>query len=402
MPREFRVAIVGDGVGALITLAVLRHAGLPREDIVIYGDSPSPLATLERYARSVRQQTMRSEGDGHLAPRNFPDLALIDAWRRRTLRPLLAALFNLYHPSLDLILEHAVRVAQRYDFEGAHVASRVGCVRRSETSTDGFHVHDTDGRLAGRARHVVLALGHAPLLWPPEVEPLRGHPRIAHAYDGPEVKSGERVVVVGGGISAVHLWLAALDAGADVIALHRHPLRQQPLNAPRCDFSAAGIDAYRRLSPDRRLARLQADVGSNYPRRWRWEVQLWQARRAGRFATHLAAMTQVDAGRTAADPLTLWLDDRTAIQSDRLILATGFRADAAAHELLRQLIDDYRLPTAAGLLQPADDFTLPPLSRPDSVCAVIGWQARWALPVADTFAGMKYAARRLTPFLIRQ
>ena len=34
------------------------------------------------------------------------------------------------------------------------------------------------------------------------------------------------------------------------------------------------------------------------------------------------------------------------------------------------------------------------------VPSVVGALARWALPVADTFAGIKYAARRLAPQLL--
>jgi hypothetical protein len=64
------------------------------------------------------------------------------------------------------------------------------------------------------------------------------------------------------------------------------------------------------------------------------------------------------------------------------------------------MVDEYQVKAVDGLLQPNDDFTLPPLSRPNSICAAIGSLARWTLPVADTFFGMKYAARRLTPLLM--
>lgn len=399
--RESRIAIVGDGAAALITLAVLRQAGLPHGEAVIYGDSPHPLARLERYARSVRQTTMRSEGDGHLDPRNFPSLALVDAWRRRSIGPLLASLFNLYHPSLDRLLDHAAEVARRYDFEGHRVESRINCVRRSQEAGSRFDLYNADWNLIGGARHVVLALGHPGLHWPPAFESLRGHPRVAHAYQAPETGRGERVVVVGGGIAAAHLWLAALDAGADVIALHRLPLRCQALNAPRCDFTAIGIEAYRRLAPEERRNRFQVERGSTYPWRFAWEWRLWRARRAGRFSDRLGTLVRVETGVTPADPLYVWIDDRTALEADRLIFATGFAADVFDHALIRQIAQEHDLPVAAGMLQPDDDFTLPPLSRCDSVCAVVGTLARWALPVSDTFAGMKYAARRLAPLLMQ-
>lgn len=79
------VAIVGDGVGALVTMGVLCKAGVPAEAITIYGDSPHPLANLEQYARAIHQTHMRSESEGHLRPANFPGLATVESWQRRSL-----------------------------------------------------------------------------------------------------------------------------------------------------------------------------------------------------------------------------------------------------------------------------------------------------------------------------
>lgn len=396
--RESHIAIIGDGVGALITLGVLRYAGLRGDTITIYGDSPYPFHNLARYATAVRQDTMRSEGDGHLRPRNFPGLTLADAWRRGSPVPLIAALVNVYRPALDAVIAHAERVARRYQFEDRRVATRIGCVRRSSEQT--YDLYDTESNVIGQAQHVVLALGHSALRWPQAVETLRHHPRIAHGYESPQFNADERVVIVGGGIAAIHLWLAALAAGAEVIALHRLPLRHQALNAPRCAFSAVGIDAYRQLSENERKEWLRNDRGSSYPWRLRWEWQLMRGKRSGRFRTHQAGLSRVIAGANAADPLTIELDDRTSVKAERLICATGFSPDARLHPLARQMIDEYELKTIDGLLQIEDDFTLSPLSRPDSICAAIGSLARWALPVADTFVGMKYAARRLAPMLL--
>jgi glycine/D-amino acid oxidase-like deaminating enzyme len=152
---------------------------------------------------------------------------------------------------------------------------------------------------------VVLALGHPALRWPDAVEAVRDHPRIAHGYESPSFSPGERVVIVGGGIAATHLWLAALKAGAHVIALHREPLRHQALNAPRCFFSAAAIDAYRRLSEEERRAWLRHDRGSSYPWRMRWEWRLARAKRSGRFRTQRAALAYIIAESDPARPLTL-------------------------------------------------------------------------------------------------
>jgi hypothetical protein len=214
--------------------------------------------------------------------------------------------------------------------------------------------------------------------------------------------AGERVVVVGGGIAAAHSWVAALAAGASVVALHRSPLRRQQLNAPRCMFSAAGIDAYRRLAPDERLAWLRA-AGGSFPWRWQWEWRIWRARRAGRFTSRQGELARIACrqdDQAGTHPLALRLADGDTLAADRMVFATGFRADAAGHPLVRRLVAEYGVACEGGMLRPDDDFTLPPLSCPQSRLAVVGTLARWALPVADTFFGMKYAARRIAPLLV--
>lgn len=393
------VAIVGDGPASLALLAVLREAGLARGAVTIYGDNLHPLATLEKYANAVNQKTMRSEGDGHLHPRNFPDLTWRDAWQRKSLKPFVLNLFNLYNPPLKLVLDHTEKVAAEFEFEAHREKIRLGCVRRARSSSREFDLMDADGQYAGRARHVVLALGYPGLNWPGKFKKWQGDPRVRHVYERPTVLPGERVVIVGGGIAAVHMWLAALNSGAEVIALHRHPLFHQPLNAPRCAFNEVGIRAYQQLSPEQRLTQLNNTPGSSYPWRLRWERQIEREMKAGRLRIQHAELTHIKSGRRIDSPLVLWTSDRTAIETDKLLFATGLDTNPRNHLLLQRMITEYALPMTGEFLQVNDDFTLPIVSKHKSVCGIMGAMARYALPVADTFAGMKYIARRLVPLL---
>src|SRR5688572_17409102 len=111
-----RIAIVGDGGAGLITFAILRRAGVAAESLRVYGDSPSPLARLSRFAQAVGQRRMRSESNGHLRPSDYPGVALIDAWRRRSPWPLAQSLLHLYAPPLALLEAEAVALTQRSGF----------------------------------------------------------------------------------------------------------------------------------------------------------------------------------------------------------------------------------------------------------------------------------------------
>lgn len=209
------------------------------------------------------------------------------------------------------------------------------------------------------------------------------------------MQAGERLLVIGGGMAAVHAWIGALQAGAVVTALHRRPLRRQPLNAPRCRFGTAGIAAYQSLAPAQRRA-FHAARTSSFPWRWHWEWLLWRCRRAGSFVQVLGELAAVEVGDAQHEvPVRLQLLDQRSLRCDRLLCATGFEHNACAHDLIAQLVAMYELPMVDGMLCLTDDLQIPGLSRPGSTCTVVGALARWALPVADTFVGMKYAARRL-------
>lgn len=417
--HQNHIAIVGDGAGALIFFSVLCEGGIPAEAITIYGTSPHPLANLEHYARAVRQQSMRSESVGHMSPYDFPALALRESWQRRNPLPLLASLFDLYNPSLDFMVAHSKTRAEQLGFTERKVAKRIGAVevvqpgsppdgvgksgtQDDDTSWSRFRLFDINGHPCGAFRHVVLALGYSDLCWPPIVLPWRSHPHITHAYEPWKVSEETHVVVIGGGIGAAHVWIAALNAGARVTALHRRPLHWQRLNTPRCDFTTIGTEALRSMPYEDRMAYLHRGIEGTYPRRWWWEWQLWRARQSGHFVAlqgELADLQPITTEVRKQPSLTLHLTNQTTLYADQLICATGLQADARSHPLVDRLVSRYGVPYDRGLLLPDDDFTLSPISQTDSVCAVAGVLARWAMPAANTFSGIKYAARRLAPTL---
>ena len=392
-----RLGLIGDGPAALASFLVFRHAGIPAEAITIYGDHPYPLAQLEQLASAISQRQMRSESNGHLAPTEFPTLAVLDAWQRRSPWPLLASLFDAYVPSLELVLAHSAHLAQRSGFAQRKVHARVAQVIRQQAPEVPFTLLDDAGQPVGTAQHLILALGLPGLAWPAVTQGWQDHPRVRHSYQAPSFRRDEHVVMLGSGMTAAHLWVAALEAGARVTAIHRDPLLRQPLNVPRCGFSAAGFDAYRRLDLEERRAFLGARRGS-FPWRWHWELALWQARRRAAFVPLQGELTRIEA---QPNGLALHLADGRTLAADQLVCATGVQADARGHALIAQLVAAYQLPLVDGLLHVADDFTLPNLSQSGSICGVVGSLARWALPVAETFYGMKYAARSLAPSLQR-
>ena len=391
--RHSRIAIIGNGPGALATLVTFRAEGLPIDALTVYGDQPKPLHKFSGYTHAIRQERMRSESSGHFFPSDYPGLALMDSLRQRSPMPLLRSLFDVYQPRLEDLLAHARTTAARVSLPQAFVCARIGRIGRDPRAwRPGFVLYNEAGRPVGTARHVILALGHAGLRWPEALAPLCSHPRVIHAYQPKEYRTGETVAVLGGGMAAAHEWLAALRAGCHVVAVCRKPALLQPLNAPRCDFTAVGIRPYRRLPAAERHAYLdQLGIGS-YPYRSDWEREFGKAEREGRWRRVEAAVLD---GEACADGVSLRLSNGECLPVQQAVCATGFVSEAGAHLLVARLAEEYGARIERGRLLINDDFTIPLDGHRGARVGVVGSLARWALPTADTFAGMKYAARRL-------
>jgi hypothetical protein len=385
------VAIVGYGISALVASSIFQAEGLSAQQIVIYGDQPDPFCNFRRYTSAIQQDRMRSESNGHFFPSDFPGLALLDSVRQRRPWPLLLSLFDAYNPRLSDVFAHGETTARALTPSFVH--ARIGCIthERDEHASH-FALHDEQGRAIGRAQHVLLALGHPALRWPDWLSAWRGDARVAHAYQPKQYRAGETVLVVGAGMAATHEWLAALNAGARVVAVSREPLRHQSLNAPRCDFTAVGLDPYRALDAPARHMYLDRLSRGTYPWRADWEWTLARARWQGQWR---AAQAEVFVPAAHGEEFIVRLSTGESIIAHRIVAATGFVPNVRAHPLIAQLADEYELPVERGRLLVNDDFTLPQLGAPDARVAVIGNLARWALPVGDTFMGMKYVARRL-------
>jgi hypothetical protein len=348
-----RCAIVGSGLAALATYATLRHGGLKPEEIAVFGTHEDPTEVWRTRAAAIRQQRMRSESDGHLAPAAFPGLAVREALRTGSPSPLLRSVANRYHPSVDDFLAHAEAVRSRTGWERSFRAQRVERIRVVE---GGFTI---DGE--GAFPHVLLATGH-PGLARPDAFPVAVHAYEPHEY-------AAKVAVVGAGMAAATEWLNALAAGAEVVSIRRREPLRHPLNVPRPFFSKRGLAAFHRATVERRAATLRELSTPSYPAGATWDDPVRAAEREGRF-------------RVEASPNG----------SEQVIAATGFRQGFRHDALLADLVEAHGLPTHDRWIVLAPDSTVAALTDETRTLSIAGVAAQWAFPAADTIAGAKYAA----------
>jgi cation diffusion facilitator CzcD-associated flavoprotein CzcO len=349
------VAIVGSGLAGFTAYQTLRRGGLAPEAIFVFGTDDDPAAAWRRCAEAIRQREMRSESDGHCLATTWPGLSLRTARRRRSPAPLVASLFDRYHPSVDDFLAHVAELRERSGWQRSVRKARIAHVR----AVDGGFELDEHGVF----RHVLLAPGHPSLNVPDE---LRGDPRVVHSYEPHEYESS--VTVVGAGLAAATEWLNALASGAEVVSVRRREPERMPLNVPREYFSSRGLGPFHRLGREERSARLRTLLAPSYPPGPQFDEPLSRAAAEGRFRVE----SSVNGSR-------------------QVICATGFVRGLRADPLLAALVDEHELETAADWIVLDPDATVPALTDGRRTLALAGAPAQWAFPAADTLAGARYA-----------
>ena len=350
-----RVAVVGSGLAGFTAYQTLRRE-LEPEEIAVFGTDGDPAAAFRRHAAAIRQREMRSESDGHCLPASFPGLSLCSAVRRRSPAPLLGALCDRFHPTVEEFLGHVERLRA---LSGWERSVRLEGIERVRAVADGFEL---DGH--GVFEHVLLATGHPGLNVP---DALRDDPRAVHAYE-PHDYAGS-VTVVGAGLAAATEWLNALAAGAEVVSVRRNEPVRRPLNVPRELLTRRGLADFHRLPHGERAARLRSLLAPSYPPGRAFDEPIAHATMEGRFRV-----------------------EESVNGSAQVICATGFRRGFRHDPLLSRLVDEHGLETADEWIVLDPDGTVAALSGPRRTLALAGVPAQWAFPGADSISGAKYVA----------
>jgi hypothetical protein len=407
-PRDATLAVVGDGFGSLIVYSTAVYLGFKPEEITVYGPSNNSVGTYQQFAFNLGQTVLRSESESHFLPADWPTFGQLDAYSRRSIAPLLRSARRKYNPGVSEILSEAGVVQRRLGWEDSRVPLRIGWLQREESPAH-FVLYDEDANFVGRARHVMLALGHGPLSFPPVLAKAKEEDpdvdaRIVQAYEPKSYHPAGRYIVLGAGIASINEWANALDVGAKVIALRRSPAPdEQDLNVPRCLFEAFGIDIFQGLPFEQRVQFLGNVLKGTTPRRRSWLERLERGRREGRFEEITGEIDQVERGpaglrvhvmsRHGEDPG--WLD------VTGVVAGTGFNKSVLTLPLLRRLIEHYEIPVEEGRIRLKTNCGVPGLDRPESRLCMMGLTANNVIPHGDTIAGLKYIGRRFVADVAR-
>jgi hypothetical protein len=395
------IAVVGDGFGSLMVLSTARYLGFGPESVTIYGQSASPIATYQQFAHNLGQTVLRSESESQFLPADWPTFAQLDAWAHRSARPLVRSIQRRYNPGVAEIMAEASVVQRELQWDACRFPRRVGWIQREAVPQPHFVLYDEDAQPIGRAKHVMLALGHGPLSYPPVLGRARENAeirdRIVQAYEPKQYASGGRYIVIGAGIASVNEWANALDIGGSVISLLRNPApEEQDLNAPRCFFEALGIDTFQSAGFEERLAYLGKILKGTAPARRSWQARIERGIADNRFEQLIGDIADVQVGPAG---LRVYVtaregDDPGWLDVSGIVCGTGFNKSALTVPLLRRMVEHYGVPVEGGRMKLKNNCGVPGLDLPASRLCVMGIYANFVVPHGDTIAGLKYIARR--------
>ena len=261
-----------------------------------------------------------------------------------------------------------------------------------------FELLLADGRTV-RARRVVLATGGGKVQlpdWASKIPSSFPPERLVHSQQV-DLRSlspaGERVLVVGGGLTGAHLALGMMARGATVTLMVRRQLREKLFDAEPGWLGPKYLKGFEAESCWRvrsQMIQQARDGGSITPSLM---IQLRRAIRQGKLI--LRENCQVKAA--------IWENnwrvkcDRGEVEFDRIVLATGTQLDAGQHPLLQKILPVYPAEIVDGL--PVLDQHL---RLPGCELFVMGGLAALQLgPVARNLAGARMASGRIVPAIVK-
>ncbi len=367
MSTEVEVAVVGSGphgLAAAVHLQARRPGRRQAGDLLVLDPTGDWLTVWDQRFAAYEIPCLRSPGVHNLDPDPY---ALIDFAARTGRQDELSPCRSV--PSTALFADHCTDVIDRHGLGGAVTPS---CVEAIEPQNGGASLRLTDGNVV-LARHVVLAANPAIATIPPWAPRLGAVHAAEIDLAALSTLGGEHVLIVGGGLTAVHLAIGASRRGVAVTLVSRRPLVQRHFDTAPGWLGPKELDRFT-AEPDPAVRRRlidQARGGGTVPPRW---------------LEALAATANIEI--TVGNPETITRQRRP----DRLWAATGWDYDATSDVLVAGLRTRNPTPIHEGLPDLDRD-----LSWPGTNVHCLGAYAALRLgPTARNLAGAMVGAATIT------
>ncbi|POX43291.1 pyridine nucleotide-disulfide oxidoreductase [Streptomyces sp. Ru73] len=295
--RDVDVVVIGAGQAGLAAAFHLRRLGCePDRDLVVLDHAPRPGG-----AWQYRWPTL-TYGKVH-GMHALPGMELTGADPDRTSAEVIAEYFTAYEDTFGLRVHRPVHVT---------------AVRPGPEPGGRLFVESSEGTYATRALVNATGTWDRPF-WPrfPGQERFRGRLLHTAGYRGPQEFAGQRVVVVGGGTSAVQHLMEIAEVAADTVWVTRRPpaFRTGPFDENRGRAAVALVeDRVRQGLPPRSVVSVTGLPMTEELRRARERGVLVRRPMFDRITEH-----GVRWGEGVRE------DGVTSFDADAILLATGFR-----------------------------------------------------------------------------
>lgn len=341
MSDEVHWVVVGGGIhGVHLAVRLLGEARVDPERVRILDPAPRLLATWRRCTANTGMRFLRSPAVHHLGLDPWSLLRFADAERSNTkLERLFAAPYD--RPAIDLFDDHCHALVEGFGLPELHIRAAAAHL---DVSRDGVTIQLTEGPPL-RTRYVLLAMGAGGQpRWPTWANAPRARgARVHHIFEPDFVLEPEawpeRVVVVGGGITAAQAAMRLADAGRQVHLIAR---REPSVHQFDSDPGWVGPKNMRRFSltkdpsARREMIRKARHVGSVSP-----DVQraLRRAIREERIHWHRGEPDRVEGSTNLEVHVGL-----ERIRAAGVLLATGFASHRPGGALVDELVEGHALP----------------------------------------------------------
>jgi len=395
LPTKINIAIIGAGPHALTLVAhLLQKCQKMQGKFLVFDKSGQWMSQWFHAFAALEIPHLRSPAVHHPHPNPYALRSFAES-RPTELHPP----YDL--PGTQLFQDFCLHLINKWQLDKCIVPARV---TRLEPLTPMKKTHFRlwlDNGHSVIARRVVLATGGGtPNLpdWVSHISTPYPQDRLCHSHDV-DLRSwqlvGERVLIVGGGLTSGHLALGAVARGAQVILMARR------------DFQEKLFDADPGWLGPKYLKEFWAET--DWQKRWQ---MIQQARNGGSLTP--AIMTQLRrACRNGKISLheqcqiveAIWQDnywqvrchDGTEYQCDRIWLGTGTKLDVRANPMLSEVLDGFPAAIVNGL-PVLDTYLRWPRCE---LFAMGGLAALQVGPVARNLYGARMASDRIVPALTK-
>lgn len=382
------VIIIGGGVhGTFLSHALTRTGVLERDEITVIDPHPEPLAVWKRRTRNTGMTHLRSPSSHNMDI----DFRALRAYARRQINNDAEGAFIAPYarPSLSLFNAHTEATIEAHRLTELR---RHGRVHEIEVSNDGVIVHtDSERRTAD---YVILAVGRSEKPHIPRWARTADHPGVRHIFApdfSPELLRRARApVVVGGGVTAAQAACSAARlADTRVALLTRNPISVEQFDSEPCYIGPRCLRSF--LATDTPTERRRLVDAARHPGTVPWDV----ARALEEESRVTITEDEISAAEPRGELIRLYLAGTdTALDTDLVVLATGFEREVPLDTIISPLAHRHGLPLGpAGF--PVPDRYL----RWHPRVLLTGSLAELELgPAAPNIIGAHLSARRLVPF----